>query len=310
VALDAQSLAFVREKLERIDDVLLRQLLWQSLWNMVRDQQLTSTDYLALVREKIVTEPDRELVEVTLGYVAAALGSYVPDARRRDEFHAMFEVAWRMLQRAAPGDEQITWARALVNWAVVEDDLRRIARLADGEVSVPGFTLDQELRWTVAIKWTAYGIPGAAARLAEEERRDPSDRGKRALLRAETARPTAEAKAAAWERFHGEGYGSLHYTSAAMSGFNWTHQRELLQPYVEAFFTSAPRVFRTSEAHEFASAYFGNLFPGYRVERETLARSERLLGELGEDQPILARMLREANDDIARAIACRAFAEA
>jgi aminopeptidase N len=257
-----------------------------------------------------VTEPDRVLVEVTLGHGAAALGSYVPDARRREEFHRTFEVAWRMLQQAKPGDEQITWARALVNCAVVEDDLQHIARLADGAVSVPGLTLDQELRWTVAIKWTAYAVPGAAERLAEEERRDPSDRGKRALLRAETAQPTAAVKAAAWERFHGEGYGSLHYTIAAMSGFNWTHQRELLTPYVEAFFTSVPRVFQTSEAHEFAAAYFGNLFPGYRVDRETLGRSERLLSELGEDQPILARMLREANDDLTRAIACRAFAEA
>jgi aminopeptidase N len=94
-----------------------------------------------------------------------------------------------------------------------------------------------------------------------------------------------------------------------MSGFNWTHQRDLLQPYVEAFFTSVPRVFQTSEAHEFATGYFGNLFPGYRVERETLARSERLLSEVGEDQPLLIRMLREANDDLARAIAVRAFAE-
>ena len=56
-------------------------------------------------------------------------------------------------------------------------------------------------------------------------------------------------------------------------------------------------------------AFFSQLFPGYRVEHELLERSRLLLAEV-EAEPLLARMLREANDDLERAIRCREFARA
>jgi aminopeptidase N len=179
---------------------------------------------------------------------------------------------------------------------------------------VEGLEVDQEMRWTIAVKWIARGVQGAEERLAEERRRDPSDRGQRALLRAEAARPDPAAKALAWERFHADGYGSLHLTGAAMAGFNWSFQRALLQPYASAFFARVQQVFE-ARTHELASAYFNHLFPSYQTDPEVLARSETLLatldpaaGAAGASKPrlpVLVRMLREANDDLARAIACR-----
>lgn len=92
-----------------------------------------------------------------------------------------------------------------------------------------------------------------------------------------------------------------------MSGFNWSEQSALLQSYVPKFFASLPDVFRTKDK-EFTSDYFRSLFPGYRVERDILAQSEAALAAHGEELPVLARMLKEANDDLLRAIRCREFA--
>ncbi|MFN8557657.1 MAG: hypothetical protein U0531_10025 [Dehalococcoidia bacterium] len=39
----------------------------------------------------------------------------------------------------------------------------------------------------------------------------------------------------------------------------------------------------------------------------TCSTAQRLLAELGERDPMLARKLKEANDDLQRALACRAF---
>ena len=119
--------------------------------------------------------------------------------------------------------------------------------------------------------------------------------------------PDAAVKAAAWERFKGEGYGSLHLTSAAMGGFQWYCQRELLAPYAERFFEDATGVFQ-ERTHEFSRAWFGALFPDFRVERGVLDRSQRFLGTVSEELPTLVRSLREANDDLERAIKCREFA--
>lgn len=309
VALDDQSLAFVRRSIERVDDLLLRQLLWSSLWNMVRDQQLSSVEYLALVREKVALEERIDVVEAVLANASAALGRYVPENQRNGEAHRMFGAAWEALQAAPGGDAKITWARFLIGCASVPEDLALAGRLADVEEAVPGLTVDQEMRWNVAIRWLAHGVPGAAERLDREKARDSSDRGQRMALRAETSAPDPDVKARAWERFHGEGYGSLYLTAAAMAGFNWAHQREILAPYVEGFFTRVADLFRVRQDNEFLNDYFGALFPAYRVEQETLARSDALLATVAEDQTLLRRMLREANDDMERAIKCRAFAE-
>ncbi len=306
VALDDASLAWLRGNIDRLDDPLLRQLLWQTLWNMVRDQQMKSTDYLELVGAKVATEEDKELIETILSTATASIARYVPEEQRIPAAHRFFEQAWTALQAAPQGDLQIIWARALLGSAITPDDIRHTGALADGALTVPGLNIDQDMRWSIAASYVAYGLEGAADRVAAERTRDPSDRGQRAALRCETSVPDAGVKAEAWRRFHEEGFGSLHLTSAAMGGFHWFVQRELLNPYVEQFFERVRGVFRDREV-EFARSYFGGLFPG-RVERSILERANALIAQLGDDEARLRRQLLEACDDLERAIKCREFA--
>ena len=133
------------------------------------------------------------------------------------------------------------------------------------------------MRWEIAIRAVAHGIDGAADRIAAERERDPSDRGERAGLRAEVAVPDAGSKAEAWRRFHDEGYGSLHLTAAAMAGFHWHVQREMLEPWTMEFFDRVANVFETGE-NQFTRSYFASLFPHGRVEERVLDRSRALLG--------------------------------
>ncbi len=324
VALDDRSLDYVREHLERVEDPLLRQLIWQALWNMVRDQQLKSTDYLPLAAPKVVGETDIELIETVLATVTAAIARYVPDAQREEQAHRFSELAWGALSEGAPGvapsttgwaavpgaatsDGQIIWARTLVGLAITPEDIARVIALADGELAVPGLTIDQDMRWEIATRAVAHGLDGAADRIAAERERDPSDRGERAGLRAEVAVPDAAVKAEAWRRFHEEGYGSLHLTAAAMAGFHWHVQREMLERWTMEFFDRVPGVFETGE-NQFTRSYFASLFPHGRVEERVIERSRAALADLGDRLPLLQRSLREANDDLERAIRCRAFA--
>lgn len=307
IALDDASLDFVRARLEDIDDPLLRQLIWQSLWNMVRDQQLRSTDYLTLAGAKIVTETDQELVDSTIATMNASIGRYVPEDQKAAAAHAGFELAWQALNDTNDPDLQIIWARALFGLALSEADIEHCGQLADGTLSVPGLTVDQDMRWSVAERYVAYGLPGAQARIEDERERDPSDRGQRQVLLAEVAVPDAAVKEEAWNKFLGDGYGSLHLTGAAMGGFHWWVQQDLLAPYTERFFEVITDVFERFE-NEPASQFFGRLFPT-RVDESILERSQALLATLeGDRLPLLQRKLRETNDDLERALKCRAFA--
>ena len=307
VSLDAGSIAFAREHLEKIDDPLSRQLLWSSLWNMVRDQQLSSIEYLALVREKMPLEPESELLGAVLGQATTALDRYVPDEWREREAGLLFEAALAALEQATQEDQVITWARTTIAAGVREQDVLVLGELLDGRRAIPGLTLDQDMRWSIAMKFVVLGLPGASERIETEAERDKTDRGQRAVVEAEVARPSAEAKAIAWKKFNGEGYGSLYLTRAAMAGFHWWRQREILKPYTERFFEAVPGVFDQQDG-EFATMYFRALFPGYTAEQATLDRAQALLDDTDESKSLLQRTLREAIDDLGRTIACREFA--
>ena len=308
VALDEKSIDFVRRNLNRVDDALLRELLWMSLWEMVRDRQLRSTEYLAIARERLAVEEDQDILDMAVERVALALARFVPEARREEEAHLWFEATLSNLAAAADADRQILWARSAVGTAATRGDVARLAQSVSHDEPIKGFALDQEMRWLVAIKAVAFGLPNGDALLTTEAARDRSDRGRRALLRAEASRPTNAAKEEAWQRIHGEGYGSFHLTRAAMQGFFWPQQERLLAPYVERFFESVLDVF-SSRDHPFARSYLLSLYPAYLADPAVLERSRRLLSELNGSLPTLTRQLTEVADDLDRTIKVRAFAQ-
>ncbi|MCA9849074.1 MAG: ERAP1-like C-terminal domain-containing protein, partial [Dehalococcoidia bacterium] len=308
VALDEASIAFIRDNLGRIDDPLLRQLIWHTLWTMVRDQQLKSTDFLELAAANVVAETNHGLVESILGRMLAAVSRYVPENDKAEAAHRLFATAWGALEQVTDPDLKIIWARTLFGVAINPDDVLHACELADGVRTVEGLTVDQDMRWSAAASAVAHDLEGAWDRVERERQRDRSDRGQRAYIRCETSRPDENVKADAWQKFNDEkGYGSLHLTAAAMGGFQWWIQDDILEPYVDRYFARLPEIFEHRD-NEFAQRFFGNLFPGYRVEQSTLDKAQAVLDANGDRLPTLRRQLMEAIDDLKRAIACREFA--
>ncbi len=308
VQLDAASLGFVRRNLARVDDALLRELLWMSLWEMLRDRQLRSTAYLAIARELLATEPDLDILHTVLERAALSIARYVPESAREQQAHTWFDFALGNVA-ASNGDRRIMWARAAIMMAALPTDVARLVDLVAGREKISDFEPDQEMRWAIAVKSVAFGLPEAEDVLQKEAARDRSDRGHRALLRAEASRPTAEAKAEAWQKIHGEGYGSFHLTRAAMLGFFWPQQESIVEPYADEFFDKVRDVFATRD-HPFARSYLMAMYPAYRGDPEVLARSRQLLADLDGTLPTLKRQMTEVADELDRQIKVRTFAEA
>jgi aminopeptidase N len=307
VALDEASVDFVRTNLDKVEDALLRELLWMSLWEMVRDRQLASTEYLAIGRSELPDEPDLDIVNTVLDRAAITISRYLPESIRVEESQGWFEAALSNVAKTN-GDRQIIWARSAINAAASADDVQRLTDLTEGPAAVPVFSNDQEMRWAIAAKAIAYELPGAEEWLAREVGRDKSDRGRRALLRAETSRPTVEAKEAAWNRIIGEGYGSFHLTRAAMLGFFWPNQGEILEPFVDRFFDRVVEVFETRD-HPFARAFLIYLYPSYLADPRVLQRSHQMLASLSGAMPTLSRQLAEVADELDRQIRVREHAQ-
>jgi len=304
VALDPASVSYAEARLGDVAEPLLRQQVWSSLWEMVRDAQLASTRYLGLVAKHLPGEVSMPIVQMVTATVAGAITRYVPEEAIDAESSRFVAAAADAIRSHPEGDRGVLWARALVGVARSEPD----AHIASGIVDSPpdGLAIDQDLRWAVAIRWAALGLEGNRERIAAERARDDSDRGERAVTTADASRPDAAAKQEAWDRLHGNGYGSLAMARAAASGFWRRSQRMLLEPFVGPFFTGLPGVFDTWEA-EAARAYFRNFFPDYLVDDATRERITALVADVGIG-PMLRRLLVETDDDIRRALACRRLA--
>ena len=114
VLLGETSLAFARERLAELGDPLLRQLLWTSLWDMVRDARLRSTDFLEICRRILPNEPDLELVDAVLIRVGRCLADYVPGARRSESRAVAGSYGLAALHDRPHGDARIVWMRAAI----------------------------------------------------------------------------------------------------------------------------------------------------------------------------------------------------
>lgn len=305
VLLDPASTAWAKDHIGSLDDPLLRQQLWGSLWEMVRDRRLTSPDYLDLLRRTGTQEQSLHIVEFITESAAPAIGRYLPEGSIDGEAHRFVEAARAAIDTLPPGDLRVLWARALLGQARSADDARLAAALVD--VPPNGLAIDQDMRWAAAINWVALGLPGAEERLESERVRDASDRGDRAIATAEASRPDPGVKEEVWQRFHSLGYGSLALTMAAARGFFRRSQRDLVEPFVPRFFESLPGIFTEWEA-EASRAYFRNLFPWHRIEPSTREMVDGVLAR-GDIGPMLRRLLTEAGDDLDRALACRRYAE-
>jgi aminopeptidase N len=307
--LDDRSVAFALTSLGDLPDSTLRQLLWSTLWDMVREGRLSSVDYLDAVGRLLPAEQDEELTDAVLEYAVGGLTAYVPEDLRASRAALLIERALDIAETTgATSDLRRTWLRAAVAaspHAVGTHAIDWLLEVTDREDGA--FPVDQDLRWSLAITASAAGRADAAERVERESLRDRSDRGVRARLTAEVARPDAAGKAAAWARINGEGYGSFQLTRAAMRGFQWPSQRELLEPFREAFFAQLRTVFAEQEYH-FARAWLRMLYPGLWAEPAMVERARALLAELGPDDPVLARHLRETIDDQERMIRVRARA--
>jgi aminopeptidase N len=307
VLLDPASLAAVPRVLPRVADPLLRQLLWGTLWEMVRGARYSSLEYLELVRTTLGAERDDEIVLAALEAARGALARYVPEERRLDEARRMVAVALDSLGDLPEGDLRTLWLRAAIGMVADPADAAAVTRVVDGRDGGPAVRIDRQMRWAVAALAVAHDLPGAAERVAAEHASDATDRGAREALRCQVGAADPAVKAAAWARILGEGYGSFQLTQAAMSGFNHAHEAAILEPYVEGFFEAIPSV-AAGRDHPYLRAFVTTLFPHYRPEAALVERAREIAGRVGERSPSLRRLLLEAADDMERAVVCRACA--
>ncbi|MGW5850429.1 aminopeptidase N [Streptomyces sp. NPDC055254] len=304
VRLDEESLAAVTAHLGDFAESLPRALCWASAWDMTRDGELATRDYLALVLSGIGKESDIGVVQSLQRQVKLAVELYADPAWREEGLATWTEATLENLRAAEPGsDHQLAWARAFAATARTEGQLTYLSALLDGAAEIEGLVVDTELRWSFLERLVATGVAGEAAVAAELER-DPTAAGERHAATARAARPTAEAKAEAWALVvEGDALPNA-VQEAVIGGFVQTDQRELLAPYTEKYFAVVKEVWET-RSHEIAQQVAVGLYPALQVSQETLDATDAWLAS-AQPNAALRRLVSESRAGVERALKAQA----
>ncbi len=303
IRLDDRSRATAVEGLSRLDDSLARALVWGSAWDMTRDGEMRTRDWVDLVLANIGQETDAWGVTKIPASTALAVNFY-SDPAHRAELRATWESGLRELFLAAEAgsDQQLTFARSFAAAAHRDDALSDVIGLLDGSSPVEGLAVDQDLRWELITALAKAGRFGDAEIDAELEV-DNTISGKEKAAGARVAQPTAEAKAAGWTAMMDPATPNETSREMTLSIFRFG-QEDVLQPYLEKFLESAETSIDTLGFHK-ASVVLEYGFPKALASPATMARLDEWLDDNNAPKGAV-RYVSEARAEVARALDAQA----
>jgi len=200
VQLDKRSFATAQTSLSKVDDPLLRSMLWVSLWDGVRDGQLPLNEFIKTALANAGAEKDYTLLGKVLGMISQS--KYYLDAMHGDAAYtrvttrAIEEMAWAGVQANSNDNNFLrSWFNHYLGSASSGDALGRLAAILDGKLIVENLVVSQDLRWSIIGRLNRFAYPGSFELIAAELARDKSDTGQSAALAATVIRPDPATKA-------------------------------------------------------------------------------------------------------------------
>jgi aminopeptidase N len=301
---DDRSIATLTTSIGRLPGSLTRAVCWSSVIDMVRQAELAVPAFVAMVTAGLPAEPSVAAAAILLNATQAAIEQLADPAWVAVGRAQLAETAAALLLDAAPGsDHQLAWAQLLCWTASSASQLDLVSGLLAGERTVPGLTVDADLRWAMLRRLAAVGRAGAEA-IDAELARDDTDAGARHAAACRAARPDPEAKAEAW-RLLTETELPVDSVQEIAGAFYQPEQADLLAPYATRYLNMLPALWSARSGH--LRVRLGEaLFPRTAAGPELLQQIDAFLAAGGHD-PGLVRVLIERRDLAQRALRSRAL---
>jgi aminopeptidase N len=304
IRLDERSWHTATEHLGDIADSLARALIWGAAWDMTRDAEVSTGDFLRLVLSGIGRESDIGVVQGVLRQLKTAIDVYAAPANRDGYLERLADAVRGHAEAAAPGsDHQLAYARAFISASRTDAQLDVVAGLLDGTVVWEGLAVDTDLRWYLLQRLVAAGRFDED-RIQAELDSDDTATGRRQAAVARAARPTAAAKELAWADIIDRTDLPNAIMEATIGGFVQPDHVDLLEPYRARYFEVLPRVWG-ERTMEMAQAITVGLYPALLVDEETIAATDAFLAQDGLSSAC-RRLVGEGRDGVLRALMARA----
>jgi aminopeptidase N len=301
---DDRSIATLKTHLGKLDDALARALCWASIWDMHRDAEISSADFIEIALNGLAGETDDAIVNIVLMQLNTSVEAYAKDSNRDAYREKLANGLWALTQNSAPGsDLQLLISRAFAINAQSAEQTANIRELLNG--SAAGLKVDTDLRWYFLIALTERGAT-TKAELEAELAKDNTTTGNLAYETCLAAMPNSEAKAYAFNKVLNEDIVTSIRT-ALIVGFQRPIQRNLLEPFVTLYFENLITAWE-SKSYEGAAKYVTGFYPNWIVKQSTVDATNAWLNGAGKDSPaVLRKLVKESQDGLIRALKVQAL---
>lgn len=302
--LPSDSIRILKTSLNKLTDRFARRILWGSLWQMTRDAEIPPKDFLELVFAQGIYEEDLSVRSSHILTKATSIAaSYLKKENRYEWTGKLNRLAKDgLLNPSTKEEEKIVWYRMLEGTSRTEEQLTYLKDLLEGRTEIPGLKIDQERRWSILTRLSAFGDKDVLRLIELEQKKDDSDLGAKKAYGAKIAFPDRTAKENAWKEFTDpkteRSTDTLRY---GMRGFYWDHQEEILKEYEERYFKVVIDVYKNRDSH-FSSAFGNILFPGLEPNSALVEKTNRFLKERKDIPPLLKKDLKQHRDDLERTV--------
>jgi aminopeptidase N len=302
--LDEKSMRYVLNNLGTVKDDFLRALLWGSLWDSVREAELTPTAYIDLTIKRVAEERDEVTVQSILGRVRTAFNYYLSDAQRREIGVSLEQELMDRMMNAETAGLRITYFRAFQSIATSEGALSRLKKILSGETQIPGMTLRSRDRFDIVTVLMARGDADAPVLLEKLSRADQTDDARRYAYAAGAARADEATKKRYFDAYLTDAKLAESWIESSIPAFNTIHQSGLTLPFLEPALKELPKLKRTRKIF-FVNSWLSAFVGGQCSERSLAVVQGFLEREKSLDRDLRLKVL-EVLDDLERCVRIRA----
>jgi aminopeptidase N len=285
-------------------------MLWQSLWDGVRDAEMPLNDFITVALNNAPLEKDYTLLGDVLGKVSESKAYLdamnLDNAYTRQTTLALEKMAWDgVLANKGNADFQRRWFNQYLSVASSPDALTRLAGILGGQVDAGGVPVGQPQRWSIIARLNRYNYPGAFDLIAQESARDKSDAGQIAAVAATVIRPDAAVKAD-WVKQIEDQKTALPFSRirTAMGSIFPAEQGALNERDADARLARLPQVDKTG-GPVFMRAYADTMIPA-TCTPQSVARLSRAAATMTDLSAFTRRTLLDTLQDDQRCVAIKA----
>ncbi|MFN0108274.1 MAG: M1 family metallopeptidase [Blastocatellia bacterium] len=300
--LDARSRSAVMERIGKVDDVLLKTMLWGALWDSVREAELNPNEFVALVLKTLPTEHDEELTQTLLGRTGTAFQRYLSPQQQTAIAPQLEALCFERMTKATELGLRITYFRSFRSLATTANARQHLKDILAGKLTVPGIEIKPLDRWQILRVLLANSDPESSALLEAERLRDKSDDAKKQAYVVEAARANAETKRRYFDDYTKNKAVAEDWIESSLGAFNSSNQSELTRAYLKPALAGLPEVKRERKIF-FVLAWL-NAFIGGQNDQAALDEVRAFLQTNKLDRDLELKVL-EVTDELERTVRIR-----